>query len=97
MSGVEAKLQAKVITWLKQKGSVVLKLSATPGIPSGFPDVLALLDGGGYIALEIKSSEKARFQPLQKEWLKKLDEMYVARVVHPENWVQIRAELETLI
>lgn len=97
MSTAEARLQAKIIKWLKLKGCVVIKLSATPGVPNGIPDVLFLLDGGGWGFLEVKASEKAKFQPLQKQWVKKLDDMYWARVVYPENWLEIRDELETLI
>lgn len=94
---VEQRLQNKIITWLKQKGCVVIKLSAMPGVPSGIPDVLFLLDGGGWGFIEVKSSSKARFQPLQKEWLKKLDGMYWARAVHPDNWAEVKAELENLV
>lgn len=94
---VEQRLQNKIIAWLKAKGCVVIKLSAMPGVPSGIPDVLFLLDGGGWGFIEVKSSAKAKFQPLQKEWVKKLDAMYWARVAHPDNWLEIRKELEELI
>ena len=97
MNGVESRLQTKIIHWLKLKGCVVIKLSAVPGVPVGIPDVLFLIDGGGYGFIEVKASEKARFQPLQKEWLKKLDDMYFARAVHPGNWEEVKSELEKLI
>lgn len=94
---VEQRLQTKIINYLKRKGCVVIKLSATPGVPSGIPDVLFLLDGGGWGFIEVKSSAKAKFQPLQKEWLKKLDAMYWARTAYPENWEDVKKELEILI
>ena len=94
---VEGRLQAKIIAYLKRKGLVVIKLSAMPGVPSGIPDVLFLMDGGGWGFIEVKASAKAKFQPLQKEWVKKLDAMYWARVAYPENWDEIKAELENLI
>lgn len=97
MTTIEARLQTKIITWLKQKGCIVIKLSAVPGVPNGMPDVLFLLDGGGWGFLECKASKKARFQPLQKDWIKKLDSFYFARVVYPENWLEVKAELEKLI
>ena len=93
----EATLQAKIIRYLKSKGCVVIKLSATPGVPVGIPDLLFLLDGGGWGFLEVKASKTAKFQPLQKEWLKKLDNMYWARSVCPENWAEIKLELEKFI
>jgi len=97
MAGIEAQLQGKIIRWLKAKGCVVVKLQAGPAVPVGMPDVLALIDGGGWIALEVKASAKSKFQPLQKEWVKKLDEMYYARIVYPENWEKIKLELVDLI
>ena len=95
--GKESILQGKIIRWLKSKGCVVIKLSATPGVPAGIPDVLFLLDGGGWGFLEIKASAKAKFQPLQKHWLAKLDDMYFARAVWPENWDFIKKEIENIV
>ena len=97
MAGKEAALQGKIIRWLKSKGFVVIKLSATPGVPSGIPDVLFLLDGGGWGFLEVKSGPNARFQPLQKHWLAKLDDMFFARAVWPENWDFIKKEIENIV
>jgi len=94
---VEARLQAKIIKWLKSKGVVVIKLPAHPGVPSGIPDVLFLMDGGGWGFIEVKASAKSRFQPLQKQWITKLDSMYYARVCYPENWDEVRKELTDLI
>jgi len=98
MNQIEQKLQTKVICWLKQKGCVVMKMPAGyASIPTGFPDILALIDGGGWIALEVKASEKAKFQPLQRQWLDKLNDMYYARVITPENFNEIKKELGDLI
>ena len=94
----EQQLQTKVITWLKQKGCVCFKIPAgDQSVPTGVPDVLALIPGGGWAALEIKASKKARFQPLQKPWLEKLDKMFYSRVVCPENWDEIKKELVDMI
>lgn len=97
MANIEAQLQGKIIKWLKAKGCVVIKLPAAPGVPSGIPDVLFLIDGGGWGFLEVKSSPTAKFQPLQKQWIKKLDAMYFARVVYPENWEDIKKEIVSVI
>lgn len=98
MNKIEQQLQTKVICWLKQKGCVAFKMPAGyQSVPTGFPDVLALIDGGGWACLEIKASDKARFQPLQKEWLEKLDGMYYSRVITPDNWLKVRKELEDII
>lgn len=98
MNDIEARLQATIIKWLKCKGCVVMKMPAGyASIPTGFPDILVLIDGGGWIALEIKASAKAKFQPLQKQWLEKLNGMFYARVVYKDNWEEIKKELENLI
>lgn len=94
---MEAKLQGAVIRWLKSKGAFVLKTTPGPGVAVGTPDVIALIDGGGWVALEIKASKTARFRPLQKETISKLDGMYFCRAVYPENWADIKKELETII
>ena len=92
----EATLQSKVIKYLKAKGAYVIKTGGL-GTPDGCPDVIGLLDGGGWIALEIKASKTAKFQPLQKATIEKLDQMFYSRAVYPENWIEIKAELEQLI
>lgn len=98
MEKIEQQLQTTIINWLKSKGCVAFKVPAGyAGVPAGFPDILALIDGGGWVAIEVKASEKARFQPLQKQWLEKLDGMYYAKAINPTNWQEIKKELENLI
>ena len=94
----EATFQAGIIRWLKAKGCVVMKIPAGyASIPTGFPDILALLDGGGWICLEVKASPKASYRPLQKEWIKRLDAMFYCRAVDPTNWDEIKKEIEQII
>lgn len=102
----ESAFQSKVTKWLRSKGCFVIVMSAVPGVPDGTPDVLALIDGGGWAALEIKkespykldgSAKKGAFQPLQQLTIKKLDAMYYSRAVWPENWEKIKLELEQII
>lgn len=93
----EAQLQTKIVNWLKAKGLYVIKTKPGPGVPVGCPDVIGLMPGGGWVALEVKASEKARFQPLQKVTIAKLDKMYYSKAVFPENWDAVKKELESLI
>lgn len=93
----EAKFQAKVIAYLKRKGCYVIKTQAAPGTPVGCPDVIALMPGGGWLALECKASATSRYQPLQRETIKKLDAMYFSRRVDPSNWDAVKAEIDAII
>jgi hypothetical protein len=90
----ESRFQAKVVIWLRQKGCYVI---VTDGRPVGVPDVIALFNGGGWAALEIKKSAKSKFQPLQKITITKLDGMYYSKAVYPENWDEVKTELVKII
>lgn len=92
--GMEARFQTKVKKWLERKGAVVLVISPQPGIPTGFPDVLALLPGGGFMALELKRSKTAKHQPLQDYWVERLGDMYYSAFVYPEIWDKVKEEIE---
>lgn len=90
----ESQLQSNIIKHLKHKGCYVIKHQAGPGVPTGCPDLSAYYDGG-VIFIEVKSSAKAKFQPLQRETLKKLkDWLEFVYVVYPENWEEIKQDLE---
>lgn len=93
---VEASLQTKIIRWLKSKGCVVVKNQAGPGMPKGFPDITFYIDGF-YGMLEVKSSKRAKKQPGQEEWIKKLDSMSYAKFVDPDNWPKVQKELAEMI
>lgn len=92
----EATFEKKVVKHLKDKGCVVIKMQAGPGVPKGFPDRLFLKEGF-WGTFEIKASKKSKYQPLQKERIGQLDEMSYSRAVYPENWEEIKAELETML
>jgi Holliday junction resolvase len=92
----ESNFQSKIIKYLKDKGCYVIKTGGL-GTPDGCPDIIALIDGGGWLALELKASKTAKFQPLQKATLKKLGDMYFSRCVYPENWEKIKKELEMFL
>jgi Holliday junction resolvase len=93
---MEAKLQKEIIKYLKSKGCFVVKLQSGPGVPTGSPDILALYEGA-WLCIEVKASEKARYQPLQKERLAKLDAWSWAKAVYPENWEETKLELDNFL
>lgn len=93
----ESKTQARVIRWLKSKGLYVVKTSPGAGTPIGCPDIIGLIPGGGWVALEVKTDEKSRFRPLQKETIARLNDMYYSRVVYESNWEEVKKELERII
>lgn len=90
----ERNFQSKVVQWLRAKGCYVI---VTDGRPAGVPDVVALFDGGGWCALEIKKSSREKYQPLQKLTIKKLDDMFCSKAVYPENWEETKIELSKII
>ena len=92
----ESIFQGKVIRWLKDQGAYVIKNTANPGVPMGCPD-LVFFKEGFYGFLEVKPSKSARFQVLQKETIHKLDQWSYAKVVYPENWIEIQNELVVLL
>lgn len=93
---MENKVQTDLIKFLRKRGCYVIKTKPGPGTPVGCPDVLALYEGF-WAAFEIKGSKGARFQPLQKDTLARLNGWSYAVVVYPENYQEIIAELENLL
>lgn len=102
----ESKLQSQIATWLRRRGCFVMVVQPQAGIPDGTPDVIALCNGGGWVALEVKASDPYKkngdakagaFRPLQVRTVNRLDDMYFARIVWPENWNAIKQELEAII
>lgn len=90
----EKKLQGEIIEYLERSGAYVLKTKPGGGIPVGCPDIIALYKDR-YIAIEVKESSTASYQPGQKYTLRKLSEgnPYVF-VAFPENWEAIRSKLQ---
>lgn len=95
---MEKRLQTKVVKWLREQGCYVIKTpGGVAGIPTGCPDVIALLPSGLWAALEIKASAAAKKQPLQQETIDKLSGMGYSSFVHPDNWLDVRHDLARLI
>lgn len=69
---------------------------AGAGVPTGTSDIFFCIEGF-YGFIEVKKSEKARFQPLQPEFLEKMNGWSWARAVWPENWLEIKSELRNIL
>lgn len=66
------------------------------GIPTGTSDIFFCKEGF-YGFIEVKASKTAKFQPLQKEFVEKMNDWSWARVIYPENWTAIKSELQELL
>ena len=93
---MESKVQKRLIQYLKSKGCYVIKTRVIPGVPKGCPDVFAFYEGW-YGVFECKASEDAPFQTLQPETLAKFEQWTTTWVVYPENFDQVKAELEKIL
>lgn len=92
----ESQLQAEIIKFLKKDlGGYVIKCQAGPSVPTGCPDLIALINTE-WVAIEVKRDAKSEFQPLQEVTLKKMKDMnpYVY-VAHWGNWTSVRKQLKT--
>lgn len=94
----EGKFKKKICQTLKKWGCTVLQYTQNSTTVKGFPDTIVLLPEGLTIFIEFKKNRTAKFQPLQKEWIKKLnDRNYFAYVLYPENEKEIMAEIRKLL
>ncbi len=92
----EAALQTKIIKYLKDKNCYVIKTKPGPGVPMGCPDIIAL-SGGLWIAIEVKANANSKFQALQKDTIYELNNWSWAKIVHNDNWLEVKAELEMML
>lgn len=90
---MEAKLQFKIIVFLKEQGAYVIKTKPGPGTPVGCPDIIALYREK-HLEIEVKADENAPFQPGQEATLFRLKSgnPYVYKV-HPQNWEAVKKYL----
>ncbi len=93
---LEKDFQAKIVKWLKAKGCIVLKYQQNATTRASIPDVVFLKDGF-WGAIEVKKSKTAKYRPGQKEMVSKLDAMSWAKVVYPECWGEVQAELTEIL
>lgn len=92
----ESQFQSKVVKYLHSKKCYVFKTNPGSSAPVGCPDLWAVREGF-WLALECKKSGTAEYRPLQKETIKKLDGWSFCRAVYPENWPEVRAELDKIL
>jgi len=93
---MEKKVQDKLIRFLKKKGCLVIKIKPGPGVGVGIPDLFFCKEGF-YGFVECKASLKSKFQPLQKERIKQLDDWSWCKVVHSGNIDEVILQLEKLL
>ena len=94
----EGKFKKKVCSELKKLGATILQYKQDSTTVKGFPDTLVLLTESLVIFIDFKKSKTAKFQPLQKEWNKKLNERgFFAYIMYPENEKEVMAEIRNLI
>lgn len=93
---MEAKVQKRLITYLKTKGCYVIKTKPGLGTPVGCPDVWAFYEGW-WGAFECKAYANSPYQVLQKETLEKLDKWSTAWVVHSDNIDEVLMQLEKML
>lgn len=95
---MEAKVQKRLINYLRSKGCYVLKTqsNARGAVRVGCPDVFAFYEGW-WGAFECKAYEKSPFKPLQKETLELLGGWSTAWVVHSGNIDDVIFELEKML
>lgn len=93
---LEKDFQKKVISFLKSKGCFVMKLEPGGGIPRGVSDIFFCKEGF-YGFIECKKNKTSKFQPLQPEFIEKMDKWSWAKAAYPENWDMLKKELSTIL
>ena len=92
----ESDFQAKIIKWLRSKGCIVYKMQQNATTRLATPDVFFIKEGF-WGAIECKASARAKFQPGQKEMVAKLNDWSYAVVAWPDNWPEIKKELDVIL
>ena len=93
----EGKFKKKVCSELRKLGCTVLQYQQGVGTVKGFPDTIVIAEGITFF-IEFKASKRAKFQPLQKEWIKKLnDNGHFAWVMYPENEREVMDEIKRIL
>jgi len=90
-SKLESGFQDRLIQTLKAlfPGCMVFKMEQIQGIPD-----LLILYGKHWASLECKKSAKARRQPNQDYYVRKMDEMSFSRFISPDNKEEVLHELQ---
>lgn len=79
------------------KPLAILQYEQNAKTVKGFPDSIVVMEGIT-VFIEYKKAKNAKFQPLQKEWLTKLnDNGHFAFVCHPSNADEVLEEIKRLV
>ena len=92
----EKDFQAKVISYLRSKGCVVLKYQQNATTRAGVADVFFCKEGF-YGFLECKKSKNASLRPGQKQFIDKMNKWSYGAIIYPENFDKIKKELGELL
>lgn len=89
----ESSFQASLIKELKERFTDCIVLKNDPTYKQGIPDLIILWNGL-WAALECKKDAKAKHQPNQDRYVKRMNEMSFASFIFPENRKEVLDELE---
>lgn len=96
MRGPEAKLQDKIVKWLKSKGCKVIKYQQNATTRAGIPDLIALKEGL-WVMIEVKAHRNSKKRPGQQENIDWANENSLGYFVYEENWDDVKKELEEIL
>lgn len=92
----EGKFKTEVVKWLRSKGCFVWICKQDATTQKGVSDLFFTYEGF-YGFLELKASKNAPRRPGQEAFVKKMNEWSWAKMAYPENWGEIKRELEGLL
>lgn len=93
---LEGNLKKQIVKFLKSKGCKIRINQQNATTSLGFPDLTFYYEGF-YGMIEVKKSAKAKWRPGQKENIEFYDNWSWARGIYPENWEEVKKELEVLL
>lgn len=98
MTTPEGKLKQSFRKELKKLGAIfVLQYKQDSTTVKGFPDTIAIFEGFS-VFIEFKAHKTAKFQPLQKEQIAKLEQAnHFIYVVYPANASEILKQIKELL
>lgn len=94
MAKLERDFQKEVVQDIRKKHPQWHVLIPDPHQYQGFPDIIVLSDTQKWAALEVKRSDKEKFQPNQEYYIETLDRVGFAKVIHPGNKEEVLDELQ---
>jgi hypothetical protein len=89
----ENRYQAKLIKTLERRFPGCLVLKNDPSYRQGMLD-LTILYGDNWATLEVKASAASPVQPNQDHYVERLNEMFFAAYIYPENEEEVLSALQ---